>query len=146
MKVKKRIFFMTRHGSPGTNPTERWSDGVLAFPITPPLHHSIPDQFTHVYDSGPEILFFNRVIRLFSIFCGKSSQVPLHQLLMHEIRVSSVKPSQAWSNLIVPLFEPKCPGNPSRPYLTILLRIAPSAHEPVPLLCAPSAASYLYDR
>jgi hypothetical protein len=24
------------------NPTECWSDGVLGFPITPPLHHSIP--------------------------------------------------------------------------------------------------------
>jgi hypothetical protein len=30
---------MARHGIPGTNPTERWSDGVLSLPITPSLHH-----------------------------------------------------------------------------------------------------------
>jgi hypothetical protein len=97
IKAKKKIFFMARHGIPGTNPTERWSDGVLALPITPSLHHSITDQFTHLCNPAPKSLFFNRVIRLFSIFLRKfvtSASPPTIYAKNTSFQSSPVKPSR----------------------------------------------------
>jgi hypothetical protein len=64
-------------------------------PIAFAHHPAIPDQFTHVCNSAPKILFFNRVIRLFSFLCGNSSQVPIHQELTHKIAFFPIVPDRA---------------------------------------------------
>jgi hypothetical protein len=89
-------------------------------------HPAIPDQFTHLYDSGLEIPFFDRIICLLAENRHKCLSINNLCTKSRLFQSIPIKPNQAQSCLIVPFFRTAMPPNPSLPYLTILVMIPPS--------------------